>query len=211
MKKILIIDDSPLIRKRIVELLMKSKDIRIAGEVGNGSDTIKWVERLKPDTVILDICLPDRNGISLLKTFKEHYPKIKVIMLTHLDDEIEDQAVESGEQREHHDMLPQGCEHVVRKHDDHEAGDREYPEYDGNLPCSGGLPAAPELRDLIPVIQDLALDFSLVVITWRETEQGLVHPAVVAPGPVAQSLAFGERLPLVIDHGMQIIGDVTLD
>ena len=86
MKKILIIDDSPLIRKRIVELLMKSKDIRIAGEVGNGSDTIKWVERLKPDTVILDICLPDRNGISLLKTFKEHYPKIKVIMLTHLDD-----------------------------------------------------------------------------------------------------------------------------
>jgi len=86
MKQVLIIDDSLQIRERIAALLAESPKIRIAGQAGNGCDALDAVQRLKPDTVILDIRLPDQSGIELLKTFKECYPEMTVIMLTNLDD-----------------------------------------------------------------------------------------------------------------------------
>ena len=86
MKQVLIIDDSLQIRERIAALLAESHQIRIAGQAGNGRDAIDAVQRLRPDTVILDIGLPDRSGIELLKTFKASYPEMTVIMLTNLDD-----------------------------------------------------------------------------------------------------------------------------
>lgn len=86
MKQVLIIDDSPQIRKRIAALLADSQEIGIAGQAGNARDALAAVERLKPDTVILDIRLPDQSGIALLRTFKARYPKMTVIMLTNLDD-----------------------------------------------------------------------------------------------------------------------------
>jgi DNA-binding NarL/FixJ family response regulator len=86
MKQVLIIDDSPQIRKRIAALLAESQKIRIIGEAGNGHDALEAVQRTRPDTVILDIRLPDQSGIALLKTFKARYPDMAVIMLTNLDD-----------------------------------------------------------------------------------------------------------------------------
>jgi DNA-binding NarL/FixJ family response regulator len=87
MKQVLIIDDSRL--RSANELLgfwQSPRNIRIAGQAGNGCRRPRAVQRLKPDTVILDIRLPDQSGIELLKTFKEPYPEMTVIMLTNLDD-----------------------------------------------------------------------------------------------------------------------------
>jgi DNA-binding NarL/FixJ family response regulator len=86
MKQVLIIDDSLQIRERIAALLAESPQIRIAGEVGNSRDALEAVQRLRPDTVLLDIRLPGQSGISLLRTFKARYPEMAVIMLTNLDD-----------------------------------------------------------------------------------------------------------------------------
>jgi DNA-binding NarL/FixJ family response regulator len=86
MKQVLIIDDSPQIRRRIAERLAESHDIRIVGEAGNGRDAVEAIERIRPDTVILDIRLPDRSGVALLRMFKARYPEMTVIMLTNLDD-----------------------------------------------------------------------------------------------------------------------------
>lgn len=86
MKQVLIIDDSLQIRERIAALLAESSQIRIAGQASSSRDALAAVQRLKPDTVILDIRLPDQSGIELLKTFKARYPKMAVIMLTNLDD-----------------------------------------------------------------------------------------------------------------------------
>ncbi len=86
MKKVFIIDDSSQIRKRIAEFLTESDKIRIVGEAGSGPDALDAVERIRPDTVVLDIFLPGQSGIDLLKTFKIKYPKMVVIMLTNLDD-----------------------------------------------------------------------------------------------------------------------------
>lgn len=85
MKEVLIVDDSPLVRKRLAALLNESPQIHIAGEAGSGKEAIDAVEQIRPDTVVLDIRLPDQNGMALLKRFKADYPQMTVIMLTNLD------------------------------------------------------------------------------------------------------------------------------
>jgi DNA-binding NarL/FixJ family response regulator len=85
MKRVLIVDDSEQIRQRIVALLAESSQIRIVGQAGNGREALETIEHLRPDTVILDIRLPGRSGIELLKEIKNRYPATKVIMLTNFD------------------------------------------------------------------------------------------------------------------------------
>jgi len=85
MKQVLIVDDSEQIRQRLVTLLAESTQIRIVGQAGNSLEALEAVQRLKPDTVILDIRLPGTSGIELLKEIKAKYPEMKVIMLTNFD------------------------------------------------------------------------------------------------------------------------------
>lgn len=85
MKEVLIVDDSEQIRQRIVALLAESGQIRIVGQAGNSLEALDALQRLKPDTVILDIRLPGASGIELLKEIKASYPQMKVIMLTNFD------------------------------------------------------------------------------------------------------------------------------
>jgi DNA-binding NarL/FixJ family response regulator len=86
MKNVLIIDDSPQIRERIAAVLAESPLIRIVGQADSYREACEAVSHLRPDTVLLDIRLPDRSGIEVLKTFKTLYPEMTVIMLTNLDD-----------------------------------------------------------------------------------------------------------------------------
>lgn len=85
MKQVLIVDDSQPIRQRIAALLEESSQIRIIGQAGTGHEGWHTLQHLHPDTVILDIQLPDESGIELLKQIKANFPEIKVIMLTNYD------------------------------------------------------------------------------------------------------------------------------
>jgi DNA-binding NarL/FixJ family response regulator len=85
MKHVLIVDDSPSIRQRLIALLAESPRIRIVGEAGNSRQAWDTMTRVQPDTVILDIRIPGENGIELLKQIKARYPGMKVIMLTNFD------------------------------------------------------------------------------------------------------------------------------
>jgi len=85
MKRVLIVDDSEKIRERLVTLLSEEGQIQVVGQVGSGRDTMNAMRRLRPDTVILDIRLPDISGIELLKEIKARYPALMVIMLTNFD------------------------------------------------------------------------------------------------------------------------------
>ena len=68
MKQVLIVDDSSTMRKRIAALLHESPLIRVVAEAGSGREAIETVEQTRPDTVILDIHLPDQNGIHAAQT-----------------------------------------------------------------------------------------------------------------------------------------------
>jgi len=85
MKEVLIVDDSEQIRQRLVTLLAESSQIRIVGQAGDSREALEALQRLRPDTVILDIRLPGTSGIELLKEIKARYPEMTVIMLTNFD------------------------------------------------------------------------------------------------------------------------------
>ena len=85
MKQVMIIDDSPQVRQRIAAMLADNPLIRIVGQAGSAREALDAVAQCPPDTVILDIRLPDQNGLALLKQFKARYPEMTVIMLTNLD------------------------------------------------------------------------------------------------------------------------------
>ncbi len=85
MKQVLIVDDSKQIRQRIAALLAESGQIRIVGTAGDGKTVMEAIEHLAPDTVILDIQLPGKSGITLLKEIKTRCPQVTVVMLTNND------------------------------------------------------------------------------------------------------------------------------
>ena len=85
MKRVLIVDDSEQVRERLISLLSEHPKIRIVGQAGNGKEAMDAVNDQMPDTVILDIRLPGKSGIQLLKEIKAAHPEITVIMLTNYD------------------------------------------------------------------------------------------------------------------------------
>jgi two-component system, NarL family, response regulator NreC len=85
--KILIVDDHTVLRKGLRLILEGEQGIMVVGEATRGSEVVEMCGSLKPDVVLLDLTLPDQNGLEVLKELKEKWPVIKVIILTMHDDE----------------------------------------------------------------------------------------------------------------------------
>ncbi|MGD0341465.1 MAG: response regulator transcription factor [Bacteroidales bacterium] len=80
--KIVIADDSSLLRDRIKGLLSSMKNVFVVGEAENGVDALKLIREKKPDLAIIDIRMPEMNGIQVLKEIRELKMKVKVCILT---------------------------------------------------------------------------------------------------------------------------------
>ena len=82
MIKVLIADDHALIRKGLKQLLDDTDDMRVIGEAENGMQAIRMVEETAYDVVLLDISMPDKHGIEVLKQLKINQPQLPVLMLS---------------------------------------------------------------------------------------------------------------------------------
>lgn len=82
MIKILVVDDHALIRKGLKILLEESPDFVVKGEAETGAQAIKMVREQHFDLVLLDISLPDKHGMDVLKQLKLEQPDIKIIVLS---------------------------------------------------------------------------------------------------------------------------------
>ncbi|MEN8808969.1 MAG: response regulator, partial [Desulfobacterales bacterium] len=80
--KVLLVDDHPLFRKGIRLLLEEQKDICIVGEAEDGQEAIDRVRALVPDVVIIDITMPDMNGIEATRRIVSEIPSAKVVALS---------------------------------------------------------------------------------------------------------------------------------
>lgn len=80
--KILIADDHDVIREGIKSILREQKDYKVVGEVSSGEDAVSNAEELKPDVLLLDISMPKKSGLDILKQVKYVSPKTKIIMIT---------------------------------------------------------------------------------------------------------------------------------
>lgn len=80
--KILIVDDSPLLRDRLKGLLKNFDSVSVVTEAENGAEALKLVRETNPDVAILDIRMPEMNGIEVLRKIREGGSRLKIIILT---------------------------------------------------------------------------------------------------------------------------------
>jgi two-component system response regulator NreC len=81
-KKLLLVDDHAVVRKGIRALLDAEPELSVVGEAGTGREALAEVTRLQPDFILLDLTLPDVNGLDLLPKLLAAAPNARVIVLT---------------------------------------------------------------------------------------------------------------------------------
>lgn len=86
--RILLVDDHAVVRGGLRMLLAADPEIEIVGEAETGAQGIRLTEQLRPDVVLMDISMPDMNGIEATRQIKAQHPEIAVLALTmHEDDQ----------------------------------------------------------------------------------------------------------------------------
>ncbi|MCB0155129.1 MAG: response regulator transcription factor [Anaerolineae bacterium] len=85
--RVLVVDDHKLFRDGLSAILMNVPDIEVVGEAGTGREAVSQVETLGPDVVLMDINMPDLNGIEATQQVLALKPDTGIIMLTMLEDD----------------------------------------------------------------------------------------------------------------------------
>ena len=95
--RVLIADDHAIVREGLKQILADTKDIIVAGDAENGLDAIKLVRSAECDVLLLDISMPDRSGIEVLKQIRKECPHTAVLMLSmHREDQYAIRSLKSG-------------------------------------------------------------------------------------------------------------------
>lgn len=87
MIKVLLADDQELIRQSLSFVMSRQEDIEMVGTAANGREALELVEEKQPDVVLLDIRMPEMDGVECTRRIKQEFPGIKVIILTTFDDD----------------------------------------------------------------------------------------------------------------------------
>ena len=85
--KVLIAEDQELVRKSLEIILGNQDSIELLGAVANGQEVIRFVRNELPDIILMDIRMPKMDGVTCTKIIKDHYPDVKIIILTTFDDD----------------------------------------------------------------------------------------------------------------------------
>jgi len=95
--KVLLVDDHAVVREGLRTYLDLEERLEIVGEASNGREAVDKVRVLRPDVVLMDLLMPEMDGITATKAIKEVAPEVKVIVLTSFqDDEHILPAIEAG-------------------------------------------------------------------------------------------------------------------
>lgn len=87
MIKVMIADDQELIRQSLQIVLSTHEDLKVVDAVENGFAVLESIKKEKPDVILMDIRMPEMDGVYCTKTVMEKYPDIKIIILTTFDDD----------------------------------------------------------------------------------------------------------------------------
>jgi len=95
--RIMITDDHPVVREGLSAMLSREQDIEVVGEAVNGSEAIEKARDLKPDIILMDLRMPEVDGVEAMRQIRVENPDIKFIVLTTYDnDEYIFQGIEAG-------------------------------------------------------------------------------------------------------------------
>ncbi|KAA1250623.1 response regulator transcription factor [Mycobacterium simiae] len=82
MVRVFLVDDHEVVRRGLADLLASDADLQIVGEAGSVSEAMARIPALQPDVAVLDVRLPDGNGIELCRDLLSEHPQLRCLMLT---------------------------------------------------------------------------------------------------------------------------------
>ena len=87
-KRIVIVDDHPLFRNGLEQLIQSDSAFAVCGEANNASEAMDVIRKLNPDLAIVDLSLPGANGIELIKNIRAEFPKLPILVLSMHDESL---------------------------------------------------------------------------------------------------------------------------
>jgi DNA-binding NarL/FixJ family response regulator len=88
MTRVFIVDDHPILRKGLREIISQEPDMEVCGEAEDAATSLKGVIEAKPDIAIVDISLKDSNGLDLVKDLSVRHPGLKVLVLSMYEEDL---------------------------------------------------------------------------------------------------------------------------
>ena len=80
--RVMLVDDHPVVKMGLKGMLEQSGDFAVVGEASDGVEAVEAAERLKPDVIVMDVMMPELDGIEACRTIMEKLPETQVLMLT---------------------------------------------------------------------------------------------------------------------------------
>ena len=93
---VLIVDDNAQLRAFMREIVAEASDLQVVGEAVDGAEAMQLVQALRPAIVLLDLIMPQVNGLEVLQWIKVEHPETKVIIVTVHDEDAYRQAAETS-------------------------------------------------------------------------------------------------------------------
>jgi DNA-binding NarL/FixJ family response regulator len=87
MIRLLLVDDQNIVRKGLKVLLEAQAGFQVVGEAGNGREAIAQVEALQPDVVLMDVRMPEMDGVAATQVIFKQFPKTRVLVLSTFDED----------------------------------------------------------------------------------------------------------------------------
>jgi DNA-binding NarL/FixJ family response regulator len=87
-KRIIIIDDHPIVRKGFAQLINREKDLRVVGEAEDQQSAREIIEKTAPDLALVDLTLKESDGLELIKDITVLYPKVKTLVISLHDERV---------------------------------------------------------------------------------------------------------------------------
>jgi DNA-binding NarL/FixJ family response regulator len=111
-KRLLLIDDHPIMRRGLAQLLGSEPGLEVCGEAGSAAEGLQAVASLNPDLVVMDLTLPDKGGLELLKDMQAQFPgQLCLVLSMHHEDLYGERALRAGARG--YVMKEAAAEHLV--------------------------------------------------------------------------------------------------
>jgi NarL family two-component system response regulator LiaR len=95
--KVMIVDDHDVLRNGLAVFLSTCDDMELVGEAANGLEAVQQCETLRPDVILMDLVMPEMDGVTATRLIRQRYPDVRIVALTSFDDgELVQAALQAG-------------------------------------------------------------------------------------------------------------------